>query len=273
MVSAALMHHRQQKFLDEDDTNNCSKNGDDKAIELLCEYARWLAVFPVAVKHFLRTDRCNHLRLEIGTLLSDKEFAAVMKEYDDDNGEPTLKAVSGFRTRDAPLVVLNHLHRLAYDVTYVSFPDPPNASSLRALNSGQGALFEMISGQINQLYDAYGAMERIQLSPLPFIYAIHLRFFLLVYLFLWNMASVANYDWLVSRCFFCYALFILILETEYLCQSLPFLFLFNWSLLGIEACSVVCESPFHYNPNHLTLGRNAVVVARNIGQALTESRN
>ena len=35
---------------------------------------------------------------------------------------------------------------------------------------------------------------------------------------------------------------------------------------------MVCESPFNYNPNHLTLGRVAVLVARNIAQALTESR-
>jgi hypothetical protein len=36
---------------------------------------------------------------------------------------------------------------------------------------------------------------------------------------------------------------------------------------------VVLESPLHYNPNHLTLGRNAAAAARSIGQALTESRN
>jgi predicted membrane chloride channel (bestrophin family) len=66
--------------------------------------------------------------------------------------------------------------------------------------------------------------------------------------------------------------YILLTLTYYALQSLPFLFLFNWSLLGIEACSVVCESPFNYNPNHLTLGRVAVLVARNIAQALTESR-
>lgn len=203
MVSAALLHNRRQKFRNEVDNN---PNRDEEANELLCEYARWLAVYPVAVKHFLRpatrpgwkkADRFNHLRIEIGTLLSDEEFAAVMKEYDDDNGNPTFVADAGFRTRDAPLVVLNHLHRLAYGVMYLSFPDPPDLLSLPAQQSGRGALFEMISGQINQLYDAYGAMERIQGSPLPFIYAIHLRFFLLVYLFLWNMASVAEYGWLV----------------------------------------------------------------------------
>ena len=89
---------------------------------------------------------------------------------------------------------------------------------------------------------------RIKGTPLPFAYAIHLRTFLLLYLFLWNMSSVARYDWV----------------------ALPFLFLLNWALLGIEAAAVECESPFDYNPNHLVLGKVSVVVSRNIGQALRE---
>jgi predicted membrane chloride channel (bestrophin family) len=50
----------------------------------------------------------------------------------------------------------------------------------------------------------------------------------------------------------------------------PFLFLFNWSLLGIEAAAVECESPFDYKANHLTLGKASVLIARNICQALKE---
>lgn len=204
MVSAALMHNQKRKIRNEIDTNN-RKYGDKEAIELLCEYARWLAVFPIAVKHFLRPairpgwendDTYNHARLEFGSLLSDEDIAAVMKEYDDDNGNPTFDADSaGYRVRDAPLVVLNHLHRLTFSVTHFSFSGDPD---LPTLHNGRGAFFETISGQINQLFDAYGAMERIQASPLPFVYAIHLRFFLLVYLLLWNLTSVAEYGWLVS---------------------------------------------------------------------------
>ena len=61
-----------------------------------------------------------------------------------------------------------------------------------------------------------------------------------------------------------------IIGCPYLLQSLPFLFLFNWSLLGIEAAAVECESPFDYLANHLTLGKASVLIARNIGQALKE---
>jgi hypothetical protein len=208
MVSAALMHNRKQKIRNEIDTK-IRKYGDEEEIELLCEYSRWLAVFPIAVKHFLRPatrpgwekdDRYNHVRLEIGALLSDEDIASVMKEYDDDDGNPTFDACSaGYRVRDAPLVVLNHLHRLTYGITHCSFSADPDLLSSPTLHNGRGAFLETISGQLNQLFYAYGAMERIQGSPLPFVYAIHLRFFLLVYLLLWNLTSVAEYGWLVSK--------------------------------------------------------------------------
>ena len=57
---------------------------------------------------------------------------------------------------------------------------------------------------------------------------------------------------------------------EYGWKSLPFLFLLNWALLGVEAAAVECERPFDYNPNHLTLGKVCVLISRNIGQALRE---
>ena len=62
----------------------------------------------------------------------------------------------------------------------------------------------------------------------------------------------------------------IIIGPLFLLQSLPFLFLFNWSLLGIEAAAVECESPFDYKANHLTLGKASALIARNIGQALKE---
>jgi putative membrane protein len=108
--------------------------------------------------------------------------------------------------------------------------------------------YQQITNQLKELTDAYGAMERIKNTPLPFAYAIHLRTFLLLYLFLWNMISVAEYGWV----------------------SIPFLSLLNWALLGIEAAAVECESPFEYRENHLALGKVAVLISRNIGQALKE---
>jgi len=165
--------------------------------------------------------------------------------YDDKDGKPTFDA-SATHARIPPLVVLNRMHLLAYDIAY--FPSNGSAVSLPT-PQGQSMLYQQITSQIDILTGTFGAMERIKGTPLPFAYAIHLRTFLLLYLFLWNCCSVAQYDWI----------------------ALPFLFLFNWCILGIEAAAVECERPFDYNPNHLTLGRIAVMIAKNIGQALKET--
>ena len=231
---------------------------DEDALELLCEYARWLVVFPIAVKHYLRDPATYHWgkevsykkrRYEIGPLLSDEDAMLVIKEYDDKDGMPTSDSTAT-RARDNPLVVLNRLHELAYDIAYFAYyyTNDGASFSFTPTPQGQALLYQQLTDQINIMFGAYGAMERIKGTPLPYVYAIHLRTFLLVYLFLWNMSSVAKYGWL----------------------SLPFLSLLNWALLGIEAASVECERPFDYNPNHLTLGKVCVVVARNTCQALKE---
>ena len=169
--------------------------------------------------------------------------------YDDKSGMPTLDSSDGVRARDPPLVVLNKLHELAYELAHFSYND--NVGRFMPSSTGRAIFHQQISEQINILFAAFGAMERIKLTPLPFVYTVHLRSILLIYLFLWNMIEVAKYEWM----------------------SLPFLFLINWSLLGIEAAAVECESPFAYKPNHLTLGKSSSTVARNIAQALRELVN
>ena len=233
---------------------SASSQDDEYAIDLLCQYARFLAVFPIAVKHHVRPvarkgwnqdDQYKKRRFEIGTLLSDEDAQKVIMPNDDGNGMPTASA--GRRMRDPPLVVLNRLHQLAYDIAYCTYlcndsVDTKPAATTRAV------LYQQVTNQLNGLMDAYGAMERIKNTPLPFAYAIHLRTFLLLYLFLWNMISIAEYGWI----------------------SIPFLTLLNWALLGIEAAAVECESPFEYRENHLTLGKVSILISRNIDQALRE---
>ena len=239
--------------------NGENPDDDEYALELLCEYSRWLAVFPIAVKHFLRPnkrkgwrkeDRAVKRRFEIGTLLPDADARDVIMVYEDEKGESTFDAAPGtVRVRDPPLVVLNRLRELAYDIAYSTYLYRDDSTTCFAPSAqGRAILYQQISDQIDTLYGAFGAMERIKNTPLPFAYAIHLRTFLLLYSFLWNMVSVAEYGW----------------------KSLPFLFLLNWALLGVEAAAVECERPFDYNPNHLTLGKVCVLISRNIGQALRE---
>lgn len=93
---------------------------------------------------------------------------------------------------------------------------------------------------------AWGAMERINATPLPFAYVVHLRTFLVLYLLAWNLEALAIHSW----------------------GAFPALVVVSWALLGIEAASVECERPFRWDANHLALGRMGVVVSQNVGQTL-----
>lgn len=220
---------------------NCSmKDTEGQCQEdwLLEEYARWLAVFPVAVKNFLRPEkrkgwddetRYKKQRFEIGPLLEEKDAQRVLSQ------------------RYGPLVVLDKLREIAFSICFSACSgthDPQ--STLHA--AGNAALYKQLSEQIDALSGASGAMERINGTPLPFVYVAHLRTFLLLYLFLINMTGMANYGW----------------------PALAALFVENVSLLGIEAASVECECPFKWNPNHLPLGKYCAVVAQNIAQTLNQ---
>ena len=229
---------------------------DKKVYTLLSEYARWLSVLPISIDFFIRPRTrpnwtkdalYNKKRFEIGPLLSDEDANHVLLEFENDMRQPQFDPSDGVRVREAPLVVLNRLHELAYDIAFVSHA---NEDATRYEPTPHGVLYQQINDQVNILIETYGTMERIKNTPLPFVYAVHLRTFLLLYLLLWNMSSVAKYGWL----------------------ALPVLFAANWSLIGLEAAAVECESPFYWNRNHLPLGKMSKVVAMNVGQALKEVR-
>jgi len=216
--------------------------GREQEEALLDEYARWLAVFPVAVKNFLRPEKRSgwdddtyykKRRFEIGPLLEEKDAHRVLSQ------------------RHGPLVVLDKLREIAFSICFSAHSgthDTDPQSMLHAM--GNASLYKQLSEQIDALSGASGTMERINGTPLPFIYVVHLRTFLLLYLFLVNLNGMANYGWPV--------MFALFAE--------------NVSLLGIEAASVECECPFKWNPNHLPLGKFSAGVAQNIAQTLNQVR-
>jgi ABC-type multidrug transport system fused ATPase/permease subunit len=84
----------------------------DAEIELLCEYARWLTSFPIAVKQFLRPEErpgwddtayYKKLRFEIGPLLCDEDANHIILAYDDERGQSTFDR-NAKRVREPPLV-------------------------------------------------------------------------------------------------------------------------------------------------------------------------
>lgn len=193
--------------------------------QLAKDIVRWIAVFPVAVKNFLRSTEgleCKrHREIESILDINDRD------EFLECKGEHVY----------APILVLNRLRQLAYEASTMT-QQPSDAMG--------ALLFRQLSEQIDILTGTWGAMERINGTPLPFVYVVHLRTFLLLYLLLWHMEGIASEGWIAM---------------------LP-LMLASWGLLGIEAASVECERPFHWGSNHLALGKACIVVAKNLVQTM-----
>ena len=92
--------------------NAQSREDFDAEIELLCEYARWLSAFPIAVKHFLRPEErlgwdntayYKKQRFEIGPLLSDEDANHVLLSHEDEKGQAVFDKNTK-RVREQPLV-------------------------------------------------------------------------------------------------------------------------------------------------------------------------
>ena len=75
------------------------------------------------------------------------------------------------RAANQPIMVLGRLRQLAWQASHEL--DSP---------IWQAAVWERLTSSINRLTSAWGAMERIQATPLPFVYVAHLRTFLAIYL-------------------------------------------------------------------------------------------
>mmetsp|Transcript_5063 Transcript_5063/g.9880 ORF Transcript_5063/g.9880 Transcript_5063/m.9880 type:complete len:394 (+) Transcript_5063:55-1236(+) len=201
--------------------------------ELADGFARWICAYPIAVKNFLRPaarrgwqpeTRLRKQRNELGALLTDAEAAELIHVGTNQSGGM------------APITVLNHLRQLAFRAS----------AELRVDAAVRAAIYRHLTEQIDTLTGAMGAMERINATPLPFAYVVHLRTFLVLYLLAWNLEALALHGW----------------------SAFPTLVLVSWALLGIEAAAVECERPFRWDANHLALGRMGVVVSQNVGQTL-----
>lgn len=220
----------------------CSHVDDDENDRIIEDIARWLCVLPIAVKGFLRADSRKgwedsswerKKRFEIGPLLADHDAELVLNSRKDPNNYGTV-------------VVLNRLRALAF----VASSSLSSSRNNNGQNYTNGAMFyRQLNEQIDTMTGAWGAMERINATPLPNCYVAHLRTFLFLYLLLWYTQAVAQHSWM----------------------ALPYLICASWGLLGIEAAAVECERPFQWHSNHLALGNMCVVISRNVAQTLKET--
>ena len=95
---------------------------------------------------------------------------------------------------------------------------------------------------ISDMVDSLGICERIQRTPMPLAYAIHLKQLLLIYCLSLPFQMVARMGWYTA----------------------PLTGLISFTLLGIEEIGLQIEDPFGLDPNDLPLDNLCRVMARNI---------
>jgi len=183
---------------------------------------RWVVVFPIAAKNYLRGDPGDPLELD--GLLSKHEVEAL------------------FAAPNQCLYVIDTIRCIAM-IWASSAVDSGGKPELVAQT------FTTLQRQLDQLTGSFGGMERINNTPLPFVYVTHLRTSLLLYLTLIPITYAPVWLWgtpIVS-------------------------FLVAWCLLGIEAAAVECERPVRGCANHMPLEAFCAVVADNVSQTLRHS--
>jgi putative membrane protein len=175
--------------------------------ELLDHVIRWTGVFPYAVKNALReTEGLG----PIAETLPRAELDWVLRSE-----HPPLSIA----TRITARLVKARDKGLISDITLMS-----------------------LDRNVQLLIDYLGGCERINSTPLPFAYMVHLRRVIIVYLFTLPFALVGGFGWVTV---------LAILGVAY-------------TLFGIEEIGVEIENPFGNDANDLALEELCVKIARNL---------
>jgi len=224
--------------------------GSRRHMEDLC---RWSAAFPVATKNYLRSEKGNA-----------EELAGILSKAECDEL---------FRAPVQPIFCLDILRCISMDWARLATtenrrratatPDISPEHCDRWLGSSswgsrghdepelvaQG--LAAISRTLDGLCGTFGGMERINNTPLPFVYVSHLRTFLVLYLVSIPLVFAEVWGWAT------------VIVTP----------LIAFALIGIEVAAVECERPMAHRANHMPMERFCAVVADNVLQTLQTSRS
>ena len=130
-------------------------------------------------------------------------------------------------------------------------PHPPGTQRSAVSESLLRVLGQLLRS-IQGLGVPLGGCERIQGTPLPFVYVAHLRTFLLIVLWAVPIVYACEWGW----------------------ATFPLSLLVAIALLGIEAASIECERPFSAKPskNHHDVERFCELLSNEVRDMLTRSR-
>lgn len=174
---------------------------------LVRELARWTVSFAWATKHALRGERGLG---PLGPSLPAKELQDVLA------AAHTPLAVS---RRISALLAQGRRRGLIGDVEHMA-----------------------LDNNVQLLIDYMGACERIQKTPLPYAYAVHLRRALIVFCFTLPFVLVHSFHW----------------------ATIPATFFVSYTFLGIEEIGVEIENPFGHDENDLPLEKICETIQRDV---------
>jgi putative membrane protein len=181
---------------------------DERLAKDACE---WITVFPWMVMRRLRgtqEDRTSHWDL------NPVELNAV------------------FKSQRPPLEVAQKLSRL-----YLLARDRGLISDLQLVS---------VEGNVQRLIDYLGGCERIQNTPMPFAYMVHLRRALIVYCFTLPFALLDKFHW----------------------GTILVVLLMSYVMFGVEEIGVEIENPFGVDENDLPLERICETIVRDVRGSL-----
>jgi putative membrane protein len=107
-----------------------------------------------------------------------------------------------------------------------------------------------IDNNVQQLIDYLGACERIQKTPLPFAYVVHLRRALVLYCLTLPFALVEPFGW----------------------STVIYALMIAYILFGIEEIGVEIENPFGTDYNDLPLEQICGTIERDLLAIIEEKR-
>jgi ion channel-forming bestrophin family protein len=174
---------------------------------LVRELARWTVSFAWATKHQLRSERGLG---PLGPSLPPKELQDVLA------AAHTPLAVS---RRMSALLAQGRRRGLIGDVEHMA-----------------------LDQNVQQLIDYMGACERIQKTPLPYAYAVHLRRAMIAFCFTLPFVLVHSFHW----------------------ATIPATFLVSYTFFGIEEIGVEIENPFGHDENDLPLEKICETIQRDV---------
>lgn len=174
---------------------------------LVHQITEWVAAYPWAVMHRLRGTKGlspSHLDLD------PAEMTAVIS------------------APHSPLAVARHLSQLF----------------LKGKNQGLISDIQLVAIDTNlqRLIDYLGGCERIQNTPMPFAYMVHLRRALIIYCFSLPFALLDKYGW----------------------GTLLIVLIISYTMFGIEEIGVEIENPFGSDENDLPLERLCEMISKNV---------